>query len=210
MPPKPKDVDQYLQIGCGRCKRGSTPDCKVRSWTKELTLLRKLLIQSGLTEEIKWSAPCFTYDGRNVVMLGALKESATISFFRGAEMSDPENLLEMPGENSRFVRYLRFTDAKQITSSKKAILAYVREAIEIEASGKKAVARDDGVLEYPDELTQIFDADPDFRRAFSALTPGRQRGYLVYFTSAKQSKTKTARITKSRPQILDGKGWNER
>lgn len=210
MPVKPKSVDQYLNSGCGRCKFGGTPDCKVKTWTQELNLLRKILQQSGLTEAIKWSAPCYTHQGRNILMLSTLKESVTISFFRGAELSDPENVLEKPGENSRFTRYIRFTDAKQIRSLKKVILDYVREALEVEESGKKAKGSEDAVRQHPDELTQIFEANPKFEQAFAALTPGRRRGYLIHFSSAKQSKTRTARIEKCMPKIFAGKGWNER
>ena len=209
MPERPTDVDQFLEIGCGRCEFGGTPDCKVKPWTKELKLLRKLLLGAGLTEEIKWSAPCYTHDGRNIVALSALKESATISFFRGAELSDGEEVLEKPGENSRFARYMRFTSVKQINSLKQVIVSYVREAIELEKSGKKATS-DNAMPQHPDELTQVFNSNPKFRDAFNALTPGRQRGYLLHFSSPKQSKTRIARIEKCKPKIFDGKGWNER
>ena len=125
-------------------------------------------------------------------------------------MNDPENILEKPGENSRFVRYIHFTDAQTIASLKPAILGYIQEAIEVEKSGKRADVSNDVPLEYPEELIQIFAANPDFEEAFSALTPGRQRGYLIHFTAAKQSKTKTARIEKCMPKVFSGKGWNER
>lgn len=210
MPVKPQDFDQYLDSGCGRCEFGGTPDCKVRSWTKELTMLRKILAQTDLTEEIKWSAPCYTHRGRNILTLSALKESAVVSFFRGAELSDPAKILEKPGENSRFARYIRFTEPKRITSLKITLCEYIREAIEIEQSGKAVTPSDEGATEHPHELTALFESDPKFADAFAALTPGRQRGYLIHFTSAKQSKTRTARIEKCRPKIFAGKGWNER
>lgn len=107
MPKKPNNVDKFLEIGCGRCELGGTPDCKVNSWAQILSVIRKTLIDSGLKEEIKWSAPCYTHEGRNIVLLSALKESAVVSFFRGSELSDPVGILEKPGENSRFARYLR-------------------------------------------------------------------------------------------------------
>lgn len=207
---KPENVDQYLASGCGRCELGGTPQCKVQSWIEELRLLRGILQESGLTEEVKWSAPCYTHDGKNILMLSALKESVTISFFQGALMQDPENILEKPGENSRYARYIRFTDAQTVVSRKPVILSYIQEAIEIEKSGKKVDVSNDAPLEYPEELIQLFEADPNFEEAFSALTPGRQRGYLIHFSSAKQSKTRTARIEKSMPKIFSGKGWNER
>ncbi|MBV7330423.1 YdeI/OmpD-associated family protein [Chloroflexi bacterium TSY] len=207
---KPENVDQYLESGCGRCEFGGTPQCKVQSWDEELRLLRGILQESRLTEELKWGAPCYTHNGKNILMLSALKESVTISFFRGALMKDPENVLEKPGENSRFARYIRFTNVETVATLKPAILRYIQEAIELENSGKKSDVSNDVPLEYPEELIQMFEANPDFEEAFSALTPGRQRGYLIHFTSAKQSKTKTARIEKCMPKILIGKGWNER
>lgn len=209
MPIKPANVDQYLQSGCGRCKFGGTPQCKVHSWGEELRLLREILQASGLTEEIKWSMPCYTHDGKNILLLSALKESVTLSFLRGADMQDPENILEKPGENSRFARYMRFTDTQSIAALKHAIPAYIQEAIALENAGKKVDASTDAPLEYPEELTQLFAANPDFAKAFAALTPGRQRGYLLYFSSAKQTKTRTARIEKCMPKIFSGKGWSE-
>lgn len=209
MPTKPENVDQYLESGCGRCELGGTPQCKVQSWVDELHLLREIVRESTLTEEIKWSAPCYTHDGKNILMLSALKESVVISFFRGAQMQDPENVLEKPGENSRFARYFRFTDVQTVASSKQTILRYIQEATEIEDSGQIADASSDAALSYPEELIQMFEADPIFEEAFSALTPGRQRGYLIHFSSAKQSKTKTARIKRAMPKIFIGKGWNE-
>jgi uncharacterized protein YdeI (YjbR/CyaY-like superfamily) len=210
MPVKPKNVDQYLASGCGRCELGGTPQCKVLPWVDELRLLRGIIQESGLTEEIKWSVPCYTHDGKNILLLSALKESVTVSFLRGAQMQDPENLLEKPGENSRFARYMRFTDTQTISSQKPAILSYIQEAIELEVAGVEVAGSHDDLPDYPEELIQAFEADPAFEEAFAALTPGRQRGYLLHFSSAKQSKTRITRIEKSMPKIFRGKGWNER
>ena len=185
------------------------PNCKVGPWTKELALLRKLLLDTDLTEEIKWSAPCYTHGGRNILAISALKKSVALSFFRGAELADPDAVLRKPGENTRFARYKKFTSTKQINSLKKLIVRYVREAIELEKSGGKAVV-DDAMPQHPDELTQKFGEDHNFRDALFALTRGRQRGYLLHFNSAKQSKTRAARIDRCMPKILKGKGWNER
>jgi uncharacterized protein YdeI (YjbR/CyaY-like superfamily) len=207
---KPDDVEQYLENGCGRCELGGTPQCKVKSWDEELRLLRGIIQDSGLTEEIKWSAPCYTKDGKNILMLSALKESVVVSFFRGAQLKDIDKILEKPGENSRFARYIRFTDTKKIASLKQALIRYIQEAIRIEKSGKKANVSNDTAMEYPQELIHMFAANPDFAEAFAALTSGRQRGYLIHFSSAKQSKTKTARIEKCMPKIFEGKGWNDR
>ena len=125
-------------------------------------------------------------------------------------MTDPEHILEKPGENSRFARYIRVTDAQSIAPLKETILAYVGEAIELEASGRRMEASNDDALNVPEELIQAFEASLEFEEAFSALTPGRQRGYLIHFSSAKQSKTRAARIERAMPKIFAGKGWNER
>lgn len=125
-------------------------------------------------------------------------------------MKDPQKLLEKPGENSRFARYLRFTDEQAIDSRKDAILSFIQQAIELEDAGEKMESPEDPPLEYPEELISAFKTHPDFETAFAALTPGRQRGYLLHFSSAKQSKTRSARIEKCRPKIFEGKGWNER
>jgi uncharacterized protein YdeI (YjbR/CyaY-like superfamily) len=199
-----------LEIGCGRCEYGGTPKCKVQPWLKELHLLRKILHGSALTEEIKWSAPCYTHNNKNILTLSALKECVVVSFFKGAQMKDPEGILEKPGPNSRFARYLRFTDCPTIRSRQSTILAYVKEAIELEESGKKIEVSKKQDLDYPEELLQIFEDNAEFKTAFDDLTPGRQRGYLIHFTSAKQSITKTSRINKCMPKIFEGKGWNER
>lgn len=137
-------------------------------------------------------------------------ELVVVSFFRGAELKDPNGLLEKPGENSRFARYLRVTDVDSIPELRKTILSYIEEAVELEKSGKPAVASDDGSMEYPEELKDAFAGDPEFAKAFSDLTPGRQRGYLIHFSSAKQSKTRATRIEKAKEKIYAGKGWNER
>ena len=207
---KPENVDQYMESGCGRCEFGGTPQCKVKFWVEELRLLRGILQKSDLTEELKWSVPCYTHNGKNILILSALKESVIVSFFRGAQLKDPENILEKPGENSRLARYIRFTDAQTIASLKHTILRYIQKAIKIENSGKRMDVSNDAPREYPDELIQMFQENPDFEEAFSALTPGWERGYLIHFSSAKQSKTKTARIEKCMPKIFIGKGWNER
>ena len=210
MPVKPENVDQYLEIGCGRCELGGTPKCKTQRWLEELRVLRGVLQGSGLTEEMKWSAPCYTSNGKNILMLSALKESVVVSFFRGSQLEDPENILEKPGDNSRFARYIRFKNLQSINERIQAVQSYIRNAIELEQSNNSVHFSKDVAQEHPEELTQLFESTPKFEAAFNALTPGRQRGYLIYFTSAKQSKTRTSRIERSMPKIFLGKGWNER
>lgn len=210
MPVKPNSVDEYLAIGCGRCKYGGTPQCKVHRWESVLAELRAILNSSELSENIKWSAPCYTYNDRNILSLSALKDCAVVSFFRGAQLTDPEGLLEKPGPNSRFARYLKFTDTETIVASKATLLNFVSEAIALSTTGEKARPSSDGLMAYPEELIQAFESSPDFEEAFHDLTPGRQRGYLLHFTSAKQSRTRSSRIEKCKPAIFAGKGWNER
>ena len=132
-----------------------------------------------------------------------------LSFFRGAELADPHDVLEKPGKNSRFARYMRFKDKKTVSARKRIITEYVEAAIDLEASGKKARPKA-AAIEHPVELTEAFSTDAKLKKAFAALTPGRQSGYLIHFTSAKQSKTRKSRIEKCTPKILKGKGWNER
>lgn len=205
---KPVDVDQYLESGCGRCELGGTPQCKVRSWVPELEALRKILLDARLTEAIKWGAPCYMSDGSNIGMLSALKESVVFSFFRGAELADPEGILEKPGDNSRFAKYARFTDLKRIHAMEPVIRSYVAEAVALEQSGKPRPASDD-LPDYPEELLSALEESPELFEAWEALTPGRKRGYLLHFNGAKQSATRANRIAKFTPKILAGKGWSD-
>jgi len=210
MPVKPISADEYFQIGCGRCKNGGTPKCKVHFWNKELKSLRTIIVKSGLKEEIKWDAPCFTHENKNILMLSALKENVVVSFFQGSLMSDPHGVLEKPGENSQHARYMRFTDEKNIASLKRTLLAYIKEAVDIKNSGIKVSPNQAPKLEIPEELTQAFQADVKLKKAFNALTPGRQRSYLLHITAAKQSATRQSRIVKCAKKIFQGKGFNER
>lgn len=210
MPTKPSNVNQYLRSGCGRCALGGTPGCKVNRWKSVLTQLRLVLQKTDLVEEIKWSAPCYTFDGKNILMLSALKDSVVISFFRGAELDDSNSNLEKPGQNSRFARYWRFNSEQEIKSNEKLILSYIDNAIAISQTTPSSQPESNSDKAYPAELMQAFASDKLLAKAFAALTPGRQRGYLIFFSSAKQSKTKQARIQKSREKIMSGKGWNER
>ena len=203
-------VDEYLAHGCGRCSLYDTPKCKVFTWQDELKQLRLILSETELTEEVKWSNPCYTYQGKNVLMMACFKEFATIAFFKGALMKDPENLLEFAGKNSQSSKRFRFTSVDQIVALEPVIKAYVKEAIEVEKSGKKIESPDKKELEYPEELIAKFEEDPRLKEAFEALTPGRKRGYILYFDGAKQSKTKTSRIEKFIPKILEGKGFHDR
>ncbi len=203
-------VDNYLAVGCGRCPLGGTPECKVHNWTEPLVKLREILLTCDLTEEVKWSVPCYTVDGKNILLLSAFKNYCFISFFKGALLKDPQGVLIQPTKNSQADRQLRFTTVQQVAELEQVIKAYVREAIEVEKAGLEVAYKETAQFDVPDELQAVFDEDPAFREAFHALTPGRQRGYLLYFSGAKQSKTRTSRIEKCMPQIFEGIGLHDR
>lgn len=203
-------VDLYLAEGCGRCPLWRTPDCKVHPWQAELAALRTILLDTALREEVKWKVPCYTFEGNNVLILSAFKEYCSLSFFKGALLKDHGGILEKPGENTQAGRLIRFTDVQRIVALESVIKAYVAEAIEVEKAGLDVEYKKTSEFEVPDELVDVFDEDPQFREAFESLTPGRQRGYLLYFSGAKQSKTRVSRIEKYRQQIFEGKGMHDR
>jgi uncharacterized protein YdeI (YjbR/CyaY-like superfamily) len=198
-------IDQFLLEGCMRCSLGATPDCKVLLWTDILEFLRQLILETELQEERKWGVPTYTINGKNVVILGVFKDSCVLSFIKGQLIPDPEGLLALPGPNSREGRILRFTQLSQATLLENEIRHFLQEAIQVERSGKKAEPSS-SPKELPEELFQKFAEHPGLEAAFFALTPGRQRGYLIHFTGAKQSPTRLSRIEKSVPKIFLGKG----
>jgi len=178
-------------------------------WRQELLALRRILLDCGLTETFKWSSPCYTIDGGNVALLWGFKDSATLGFFKGVLLKDPEGLLVAPGENSRSSRVLRFTELDEITSRDQVIREYVLEAAALEKAGARVdLPKDD--LAYPEELIAALEADPQLQAAFETLTPGRRRGYVLHFAQPKQAATRRARIDKSRARILAGKGMHDR
>ncbi|NNE29987.1 MAG: hypothetical protein HKN16_10130 [Saprospiraceae bacterium] len=201
-------VDHYLIEGCGRCPLGGTADCKVLTWTSELDYLRKLAVGTGLKEELKWSVPCYTLDGKNIMLISAFKDFAAISFFKGSLLQDKKNLLEKPGPNSQASRFFKFSSVEDIDKIKEEIEAYIYEAIEVEKAGLKVQFKKNPEP-IPEELESKFEEDPVFKSAFESLTPGRQRGYILHFSQPKQSKTKIARIEKWMPKILAGDGMHD-
>ena len=204
------EVDSYLQEGYGRCSLGGTPECKVHNWQSELKLLRRLVLNCGLTEERKWGVPCYTHNSHNILILAAFKDNCTLSFFKGALLNDEQGILEKPGENSQAGRVLRFTQVDQIIKLEDVLKAYIYEAVEVEKAGLEVKMKKTSEFDMPEELQDKLDEDTEFKTAFEALTPGRQRGYMLHISQAKQSKTRLARIEKSIPKIFDGKGYNER
>ncbi len=201
-------IDQYLTEGCGRCKYFQTAQCKVHRWTDELQFLRAIVLKAGLGEELKWSMPCYTMNGKNILIVAAWKDYCSISFFKGALLKDTKQLLATPGENSNAMRQFRFTDTKQIIKTEKLILQYIKEAVVIEQSGVKITAPKKELVIIP-ELKEEFVNNPQFKNAFYELTPGRQRGYLIYFSTAKQSNTRLSRIKKYYDKIINGKGLDD-
>jgi uncharacterized protein YdeI (YjbR/CyaY-like superfamily) len=202
-------VDKYLVDGCMRCKYGGTPKCKVNNWLNELEELRKIVIKSGLIEELKWGMPCYTFNNKNILMIIAFKEYACISFFKGILLEDKEKLLMAHGENSQSVRMIKYTDSKHIIRQTSLIKSYIKEAIGIENSGRK-VTFNKNPEPIPEELMVEFNKDLKFKNAFHELTPGRQRGYIIYFSQPKGTQSKINRIEKYRENILKGKGLNDR
>jgi uncharacterized protein YdeI (YjbR/CyaY-like superfamily) len=202
-------VDVYFTSGCGRCPLGNTPRCKVHKWPTELQQLRMLVLESGLTEESKWGVPCYTWQKHNVVVVSAFNNSCTLSFFKGALLSDPHKILIQPGENSQAARVVRFTHVEEIIALEPILMAYLQEAIEIEKAGLK-VNFEKNLGPIPEEFQARLDELPSLKRAFEALTPGKQRGYILHFSGSKQSATRMSRIEKCIPLILKGKSLNDR
>jgi uncharacterized protein YdeI (YjbR/CyaY-like superfamily) len=202
--PNPQ-IDQFLLEGCMRCSLGATPACKVLLWTDILEFLRQLILETELQEERKWGVPTYSLNGKNVVMLGVFKDSCVLSFIKGQLLPDPKGLLVLPGPNSREGRILRFTKLNQATLLENEIRYFLQEVIQVERSGKKA-APSSSRQKLPDELLQKFTEYPGLESAFFALTPGRQRGYLIHFSGAKQSPTRLSRIEKCISKIFAGKG----
>ena len=180
-----------------------------RKWRDELLALRKLLLDCGLAEEFKWRSPVYTEDGGNVAIVWGFKDYCGLGFFKGVLLKDPEGILVAQGENSRTARIVKFTSVAEIAEREAVLRDYIREAVEIGKAGLKVeLPKDD--LEYPAELVDRLNGDPDFRAAFEALTPGRQRGYVLHFSQPKQSATRVSRIDKAAPRILAGKGMHDR
>ena len=181
----------------------------LKKWKTELTKLRAIISECGLKEEFKWMHPCYTDNGKNIVLIHEFKDYCAILFHKGVLLKDPENILVQQTENVQSARQIRFTDLPEIEELKPTIKEYIEEAVEIEKSGKKIEKKKTSDFNIPKELEQKFVENPDFKKAFKKLTVGRQRGYLLHFDKPKQSKTKTSRIEKNMERIMDGYGLND-
>ncbi len=179
---------------------------KAKKWTEELSRLRELLLDEGLSEELKWGKPTFTLDGANVAITMGLKESCLVSFFKGVLLKDSERILSAPGPNSRSTRWVKFKSLEEIENHAERLKAYIREAMDLERSGARVDVRAYDTLKQPHELKKKLTSDAAFKKAFHALTPGRQRAYTLHFAAAKQSATRESRIVKHEKRILAGKG----
>ena len=183
---------------------------KDTKWQEEYSELRMLILDCGLTEELKWGCPCYTFQKNNVVLIHGFKDYCALLFMQGALLKDEQGILIQQTENVQAARQIRFTALQEILESKSIIKAYIKKAIEIEKSGEKFELKKTSEFKMPEEFKQLLDKMSDLKIAFEALTPGRQRGYLLFFSAPKQAKTREARIEKYVPQILVGKGVEDK
>jgi uncharacterized protein YdeI (YjbR/CyaY-like superfamily) len=182
---------------------------KERRWSAEYAALRQLCLASGLTEELKWGQACYDLNGRNVVLIHGFKDYCALLFMKGALLQDPKGILVQQTRNVQAARQLRFASLAEVNRHKAAVKAYIREAIAVEKSGAKVQMKRVAQFDVPEEFRKRLDDDPKLAKAFHTLTPGRQKGYLLHFAGAKQSATRTARVEKHAPRILQGLGLDD-
>ena len=182
---------------------------KAEKWQEEIKKLRTVVLDCPLTEELKWGVPCYTFQKSNVVLIHVFKEYCALLFVKGALLSDPIGILIQQTENVQAARQIRFTNVKEIVKLKTSLKAYIQEAIEVEKAGLKVDLKKTTEFNMPEEFLNKLDEMPALKEAFDALTPGRQRAYLLYFSAPKQSKTRAARVEKCMQPILEGKGLND-
>ncbi len=178
-------------------------------WREEIKKLRTIVTDSGLEEVLKWGCPCYVYEGNNIVLIHVFKEYCALLFFKGALLQDPKGILIQQTENVQAARQVRFTRVHEVDQKATAVNAYIKEAIKIEQLGLKVEYKKTVEFKVPEEFQRVLEKDRNLKTAFEALTPGRQRAYVLFFAAPKQSKTRLLRIEKSIPQILDGKGLND-
>jgi uncharacterized protein YdeI (YjbR/CyaY-like superfamily) len=182
---------------------------KAKKWQEEMKKLRMICLGCGLIEELKWGHPCYTFQKSNIVLIHGFKEYCALLFFKGALLKDPKGILIQQTKNVQAARQIRFTNVRQIVKMKPILKAYIREAIEVEKAGLKVNYKKTSEFIIPEEFQNKLDETPALKTAFNALTPGRQRGYIFYFSQPKQSKTRASRVEKCMQQILNGKGLND-
>lgn len=182
---------------------------KPSKWQHEYRKLRSIALDCGITEELKWGVPCYTYNKSNVVLIHGFKDYCALLFHKGALLKDTEDILIQQTENVQAARQLRFTNLDEILELEPVIKAHIHEAIEVEKAGLKVQLKKTKEFDMPEEFRTVLKEDPELKDAFEALTPGRQRAYLLHFSGAKQAKTRVSRIEKCIPQIFNGKGLND-
>jgi len=180
-----------------------------KRWRAEFTKLRAIILACDLSEDLKWGQPCYSLDGKNIILMHAFKEYCAVLFHKGALLKDPKGILIQQTKNVQAARQIRFTSLQDVVKVEKTLKAYIREAIAVEKAGLKVPFRRTKDFEMAEELERKLDESRELRAAFEALTPGRQRGYLLYFSQAKQAKTREARVDKCIPRILDGLGLDD-
>src|SRR5947209_2676617 len=188
-------VDEYLR--------------KAKKWQKEMEKLRMIILDCGLTEELKWGCPCYTFEKRSIVLIHGFKEYCALLFFKGGLLNDANGILIQQTENVQAARQIRFTNVREIVKMKPILKAYIYEAIEVEKAGLKVNLKRTSEFKVPEEFQKKLDELPALKTAFDALTPGRQRAYMLHFSTPKQSKTRESRVGKCMQQILSGKGLND-
>jgi uncharacterized protein YdeI (YjbR/CyaY-like superfamily) len=182
---------------------------KDTKWQKEYEKLRSIILDCGLSEELKWGCPCYTFEKRNIVLIHGFKEYCALLFFKGALLNDPNGITIQQTKNVQAARQIRFTNIKEIVEMERTLKAYIYEAIEVEKAGLKVDLKKTTEFKIPEEFQKKLNKMPALKKAFDALTPGRQRAYIFYFSQPKQSKTRESRVEKYTPQILRGKGLDD-
>jgi uncharacterized protein YdeI (YjbR/CyaY-like superfamily) len=202
-------IEDYFSKGCGRCPRFDTPDCATRAWAQGLADLRAICRGAGLMETVKWGHPCYVHGTRNIALIGAFRGNFCLTFFHAALMKDPEGIFEKQGPNSQNPSVIRFADNAQPAQMRPIILSYLNEAVSYAQAGLKA-PKEQAAIDLPEELIAALDGDPGLAEAFHALTPGRQKSYVIALNSAKKTETRVARIIGYRDKIIAGKGALDR
>jgi len=182
---------------------------KETKWQEAYAALRTLALDCGLSEELKWGCPCYTFQNSNIVLIHGFKDYCALLFMKGSLLKDPEGILVQQTENVQASRQIRFTNAQDIVNNESILKEYINQAVDVEKAGLKVELKKTTEFKMPDEFKTVLEDMPELKTAFEALTPGRQRGYLLYFSSPKQSKTRESRIEKCIPQILIGKGLDD-